>query len=195
MKIIQFYSPTVYCPESIGASLNYSCLEFDVTEDLPLVPLSVYNKTKMISEQVLLSYKNEITLKIIRPATVCGYSPRMRLDLSVNMLTMQALLNNTITVFGGKQTRPNIYIKDMVGVYIHFLELHDKGFGIYNAGFENITILDIAKKVTEYIHQLMKSEYIQKKAKAKAKLKSVKKDNQTDQKLLEDTKLKIEKNI
>ncbi len=122
-----------------------------VTEDLPLLPISDYNKSKMISERVLMSYKDKITLQIIRPATVCGYSPRMRLDLSVSMLTMQALTNGNITVFGGQQTRPNIHMNDMIGVYLHFLELGAKAPGIYNAGFENISILDIAKKVTEHV--------------------------------------------
>ena len=125
--------------------------EPQVTEDLPLLPISDYNKSKMISERVLLSYQDKLTLQIIRPATVCGYSPRMRLDLSVSMLTMQALTNGKITVFGGQQTRPNIHMNDMIGVYLHFLELGAKAPGIYNAGFENISILDIAKKVTEYI--------------------------------------------
>jgi len=125
--------------------------ERHVTEDLPLFPISNYNKSKMISERVLLSYKDKITLQIIRPATVCGYSPRMRLDLSVNMLTMQALTNGRITVFGGQQTRPNIHMNDMIGVYLHFLKLGKKAPGIYNAGFENISILDIAEKVTNHI--------------------------------------------
>ncbi len=125
--------------------------EPQVTEDLPLLPISDYNKSKMISERILLSYQDKITLQIIRPATVCGYSPRMRLDLSVSMLTMQALTNGKITVFGGQQTRPNIHMNDMIGVYLHFLELGAKAPGIYNAGFENISILDIAKKVTEHV--------------------------------------------
>ena len=125
--------------------------EPQVTEDLTLMPISDYNKSKMISERVLLSYQDKITLQIIRPATVCGYSPRMRLDLSVSMLTMQALTNGKITVFGGQQTRPNIHMNDMIGVYLHFLKLGSKEQGIYNAGFENISILDIAKKVTEHI--------------------------------------------
>ena len=125
--------------------------ELDVIEDLPLVPISDYNKTKMISERVLMSYQDKLTLQIIRPATVCGYSPRMRLDLSVSMLTMQALTNRVITVFGGKQIRPNIHMNDMIGVYLHFLELGAKSPGIYNAGFQNISILDIAKKVTKHI--------------------------------------------
>ena len=125
--------------------------EPQVTGDLPLLPISDYNKSKMISERILLSYQDKITLQIIRPATVCGYSPRMRLDLSVSMLTMQALTNGKITVFGGQQTRPNIHMNDMVGVYLHFLELGTKAPDIYNAGFENISILDIAKKVTEHV--------------------------------------------
>lgn len=125
--------------------------EPEVTEDLSLLPISDYNKSKMISERVLLSYQDKITIHIIRPATVCGYSPRMRLDLSVNMLTMQALTNGKITVFGGNQTRPNIHMNDMIGVYLHFLALGAKSPGLYNAGFENISILDIAKNVTKYV--------------------------------------------
>jgi nucleoside-diphosphate-sugar epimerase len=122
-----------------------------VTEDLSLVPISDYNKTKMISERVLLSYKDLIIVQCVRPATVCGFSPRMRLDVSVNMLTMQALTNGRITVFGGDQTRPNIHIQDITNVFIHFLNIGDKAQGVYNAGFENISILDIAKRVTEHV--------------------------------------------
>ena len=125
--------------------------EPQVTEELPLVPISDYNKTKMVSERVLLSYKDKIIIQIVRPATVCGYSPRMRLDLSVNMLTVQALANGRITVFGGDQTRPNIHVQDITNVFIHFLNLGDKATGIYNAGFENISILDIAKMASEFI--------------------------------------------
>ena len=125
--------------------------EPEVTEELQLVPISDYNKTKMVSERVLMSYADRIAVQIIRPATVCGVSPRMRLDLSVNMLTMQALTRGVITVFGGDQTRPNITIMDMVRVYQHFIGLGDSVTGVYNAGFENITIMDIAKMVTEMV--------------------------------------------
>ena len=125
--------------------------EPQVTEELPLVPISDYNKTKMVSERVLLSYKDKIISQIVRPATVCGYSPRMRLDLSVNMLTVQALANGRITVFGGDQTRPNIHIQDITDVFIHFLNLGDKATGIYNAGFENISIMDIARRITDLV--------------------------------------------
>ena len=125
--------------------------EYNVTEDLPLVPISVYNKTKMISERIFLSYKENMQIHCIRPATVCGFSPRMRLDISVNMLTFQALKNKKITVFGGNQTRPNINIKDMVRVYQHFLSKRNITSGCYNAGFENISILDIAKAVVSKV--------------------------------------------
>ena len=125
--------------------------ELEVTEDLSLVPISAYNKTKMVSERVLISYKDRIKVHCIRPATVCGYSPRMRLDVSVNLLTMQALTNKKINVFGGKQTRPNINIHDMTRVYKHFLNNLNIQSGFYNAGFENISILEIAKKVQSKI--------------------------------------------
>ncbi|MBI3884168.1 MAG: SDR family oxidoreductase [Opitutae bacterium] len=125
--------------------------EPEVTEDLPLVPLSDYNKTKMVSERVLLSYADRIRVNIVRPATVCGYSPRMRLDLSVSMLTMQALTKGRITVFGGDQTRPNIHLQDMLRVYHHFLAHGLDLPGIYNAGFENISIFDIADRVKRHV--------------------------------------------
>lgn len=125
--------------------------EPEVTEDLDLVPISDYNKTKMVSERVLLSYQDRIHVQIVRPATVCGFSPRMRLDLSVNMLTMQALANRRITVFGGDQTRPNIHLKDMIRVYLHFLDKGRAISGVFNAGFENISILEIAQTVVKTI--------------------------------------------
>jgi nucleoside-diphosphate-sugar epimerase len=124
--------------------------ESQVTEDLELKPISEYNKTKMVGERVLLSYKDDMIVQIIRPATVCGYSPRMRLDVSVNMLTMQALTKGRITVFGGAQIRPNIHIDDITDVYLFMLE-HPECRGIYNAGFENISIMDIAQRVTAHV--------------------------------------------
>lgn len=124
--------------------------EQQVTEDLELKPISEYNKTKMVAERVLLSYSDDMSVQIVRPATVCGYSPRMRLDVSVNMLAMQALSRGRITVFGGAQTRPNIHIDDITDVYLHLID-HPEVTGIYNAGFENISILDIAKIVTRHV--------------------------------------------
>ena len=124
--------------------------EEHVTEDLELKPVSEYNKTKMISERVLMSYMDDMKVQIIRPATVCGLSPRMRLDVSVNLLTMAALTKGEITVFGGKQVRPNVHIDDITDVYLHFLDNPDIT-GVFNVGFENISILDIAKMVAEYV--------------------------------------------
>jgi nucleoside-diphosphate-sugar epimerase len=121
-----------------------------VTEDLELAPISEYNKTKMCAERIVLSYEDDMTVQIVRPATVCGYSPRMRLDVSVNMLTMQALNKGRITVFGGDQTRPNIHIDDITDLYVFLLE-NPQHSGIYNAGFENISIMDIARLVTQHV--------------------------------------------
>jgi len=125
--------------------------EKNVTEDLDLVPISTYNKTKMICERVFLSYKNDIDVLIARPATVCGYSPRMRFDVSVNLLTLQALKKKKITILGGEQTRPAIHINDMVSLYEHFLFSNIEN-GIYNAGFENISILELGKKIKQKIN-------------------------------------------
>lgn len=124
--------------------------EDQVTEDLELEPISEYNKTKMCGERIVLSYAKDMVVQIVRPATVCGVSPRMRLDVSVNMLTMQALSRGRITVFGGDQTRPNIHIDDITDLYLFLLE-HPQFAGIYNAGFENISILDIARMVTQHV--------------------------------------------
>jgi nucleoside-diphosphate-sugar epimerase len=124
--------------------------EEQVTEDLELLPISEYNKTKMCGERIVLSYKDDMVVQIVRPATVCGFSPRMRLDVSVNMLTMQALTKGKITVFGGAQTRPNIHIDDITDLYLFLLD-HPEHTGVYNAGFENISILDIANLVTRHV--------------------------------------------
>ena len=122
-----------------------------VTEDLDLVPISVYNKTKMLAERVLLSYSDKIKIHCLRPATVCGLSKRMRLDVSVNLLTFQALKNKKMIVYGGSQTRPNIHIDDMVNVYNHFIENSNIDNGCFNAGFENVSILEIAKLIQSKI--------------------------------------------
>lgn len=124
--------------------------EDQVTEDLELLPISEYNKTKMCAERILLSYADDMVVQMVRPATVCGFSPRMRLDVSVNMLTMQAIENGKITVFGGDQTRPNIHIDDITDLYIFLLD-HPEHTGVFNAGFENISIIDIAKLVTKHV--------------------------------------------
>ena len=123
----------------------------NVTENHPLVPISAYNKTKMIAERVFASYIDLIKLYVIRPATVCGLSPRMRLDVSVNMLSFQALKNRKITVFGGSQVRPNIHIDDLVEIYKIIAETDKIETGIYNAGFENLSIMEIAETIQNKI--------------------------------------------
>ena len=119
-----------------------------VTEDLELVPISAYNKTKMVAERLVLSYSDNFNVQIVRPATVCGLSPRMRLDVAVNLLTAQAYKNGLMTVLGGSQVRPNIHIEDITDLYLFFVE-NPELTGIYNAGFENISILNIAEQIAE----------------------------------------------
>jgi len=131
--------------------------EKKVTEDLSLEPISEYNKSKMVSERVLLSYKNKIDLTILRPATVCGYSPAMRLDVAINALTFGALKNNIITVFGGKQIRPNLTMHDMVNAYKFslnrkFEKNREIKKIIFNLGFENLSIKNMAKRIQRKIN-------------------------------------------
>lgn len=125
-----------------------------ITEDLPLEPVSDYNKTKQVAERVLLSYSDKMAIQILRPATVCGWSPRMRLDTMVNMLTYQALSKGKIIAhcgeYGGDLMRPNVHIQDITDLYSLFLE-HPEMQGIYNAGFENISALDTAKMIAKQI--------------------------------------------
>jgi nucleoside-diphosphate-sugar epimerase len=113
-----------------------------ITEDLDLMPISEYNKTKMVAERVILSYADQMVPTIFRQATVCGYSPRMRLDLAVNGLTMQALTKGRMTVFGGCQVRPHIHIDDLIDLYLFAMER--RLAGVYNAAFENLTVREIA---------------------------------------------------
>ncbi len=121
--------------------------EPEITEDLPLSPISAYAKSKVVAERVLMSYQDHMNIQIVRPATVCGYSPRTRLDVSVNLLTMAAIDQGVITVFGGNQTRPNIHIQDITDLYLFMLENRQSIAGIYNAGFENLSIKEIAEAV------------------------------------------------
>lgn len=128
----------------------------NVTEDLPLDPLTDYSKYKALCEEVLLKERERgfVTL-ILRPATVCGYSPRLRLDLTVNILTNHAVSNRKITVFGGQQMRPNIHIEDMVDLYVKALEWPDDAIDgrIFNAGYENRRVIDIAETVREVLKE------------------------------------------
>ena len=124
--------------------------ESEVTEDLSLEPLTDYSKYKALCEKVLLDAATDnFVVTIIRPSTVCGYSPRLRLDLTVNILTNHAINKGQITVFGGEQKRPNLHIEDMADLYLFLLgqpaeRIHEK---IYNVGYENYKVNDIAQIV------------------------------------------------
>ncbi|OGO42863.1 MAG: UDP-glucose 4-epimerase, partial [Chloroflexi bacterium RBG_16_60_22] len=124
--------------------------EPNVTEDLPLEPVTDYSRYKAMCEEVLLREREPgfVTL-ILRPATVCGYSPRLRLDLTVNILTNHAVNNRRITAFGGQQMRPNIHIADVADLYVKSLEWPDEAIDgrIFNAGYENHRIIEIAETV------------------------------------------------
>ena len=126
----------------------------NVSEDLPLEPLTDYSRYKAMCEDVLLKEQSpEFATVVIRPATVCGYSPRMRLDLSVNILTNHAVNKGRITVFGGKQKRPNIHIEDVTDLYVMLLEAPDGLVSgkICNAGCENYKMIDLAKMVRHVV--------------------------------------------
>jgi len=122
-----------------------------VTEILDPVPISTYNKTKMVAEQVVMNFEKNFLVYCIRPATICGWSKKMRLDLAVNGLTFDALSKNKVTVQGGTQIRPNIHIDDMVSVYLHFVNSDNLESGFYNAGFENLSVNEIAQLIIEHI--------------------------------------------
>lgn len=130
----------------------------DVTETHPLVPLTDYNKYKGMTEPFLLRHQSEeFTTVIIRPATVCGYSPRMRLDLTVNVLTNLAVNKGQITVFGGSQKRPNIHVDDIAELYVQLLEMpkHLIAGEIFNAAYENNTVSELADMVRNVVEKEM----------------------------------------
>lgn len=128
--------------------------EEKVTEDLDPVPISAYNKSKMVGESIVLCEKEEINVTCLRAGTVCGYSPRMRLDLVGNTFTYQAMANRRITVFGGLQQRPIVSIDDVVGAYIYAIRCPISMQGIYNVAFETQSLLELAKmakQTAEYL--------------------------------------------
>lgn len=140
---------------NVSTSSVYGIKEIpDVTEELPLEPLTIYSKTKAEAESIVLNANgNGFTTVNLRPATVCGYSPRMRLDLTVNILTMHAITKNKVTVFGGDQKRPNIHIEDITDYYASILEMPNERIAgkTFNAGYENFTVMEIALMVKEII--------------------------------------------
>jgi nucleoside-diphosphate-sugar epimerase len=128
--------------------------EEHVTENLSLEPLTDYSKFKAMCEDVLMEARESgFETLILRPATVCGFAPRLRLDLSVNIMTNHAVNNRVIRVFGGAQVRPNIHIEDMTDLYLKTISLpSEKADGkIYNAGYYNLSISDIAETAREVV--------------------------------------------
>ncbi|MEM8690204.1 MAG: SDR family oxidoreductase [Pseudomonadota bacterium] len=130
----------------------------DVTEDHPLVPLTLYNEYKGKCEPVLFSHmSDDFVCCVIRPATLCGYAPRQRLDLSVNILTNHAITNGKITVFGGSQLRPNLHIQDMCDLYRKLVHIEDEKIAgkTFNCGFQNMSIMEIAQIVKRIVEEEM----------------------------------------
>ena len=124
--------------------------EPDVTEDLQPAPITDYARDKVFCEECLQeSAGTDMAALILRPATLCGYSPRMRLDLTVNILTNLAVNKGAITVFGGEQKRPNLHIEDMTDLYVELLEcpLEQIDGKKYNVGYENHTVMELAQIV------------------------------------------------
>ena len=134
-----------------------------VDEEHPLRPLTDYSKYKALCEPILLKEQSEDFVPVVvRPATVCGYSPRQRLDLVVNILTVHAVANGRIRVFGGEQMRPNIHLADMVDLYQLLLELPDEKVAgeVFNAGYENRTVAELAKIVKRVVQEELPSREV-----------------------------------
>ena len=130
----------------------------DVTEEHPLNPITDYSKFKALCEPILLEYQSpEFTTVIVRPATVCGYSPRQRLDLVVNILTTHAVNSGKIKVFGGTQMRPNLHVADVVDLYELLLEVPADTIAgeVFNVAEENLTVADIAILVKKVVQEVM----------------------------------------
>jgi nucleoside-diphosphate-sugar epimerase len=128
----------------------------NVTEDHPLVPVTLYNKYKGMCEPLLKKHlDNNFTGVTFRPATVCGYAPRQRLDLSVNILTNHAVNKGKITVFGGSQLRPNLHVQDYCDAVMTFLTAPSEKIQgeIFNVGYQNLSIMDIALMVRRVVSE------------------------------------------
>lgn len=141
----------IYCSSSSVYGISDAP---DVTEDHPLLPLTLYNKYKGLCEPLLFKHQSDDFICVcIRPATVCGYAPRQRFDLTVNIMTRDAVMKKKITVFGGEQKRPNLHIKDMCAVYKLLLEApkHLIAGQTFNVGAQNMKVKDIALLIQEIV--------------------------------------------
>lgn len=170
--------PSFELDESLSRTINYDCFEPvviaakqagvkrfiyvssssvygvsdapEVTEDHPLVPLTLYNKYKGLCEPLLFKHQSpDFVCVTLRPATVCGYSPRMRFDLTINILTNHAINKGMITVFGGAQKRPNIHVDDVTELYVNMIEYPAEQVAgeTFNVGYENFTVSELAQFV------------------------------------------------
>jgi nucleoside-diphosphate-sugar epimerase len=141
----------VYCSSSSVYGISDAP---DVTEDHPLVPITLYNKYKGLCEPLLFKHQSDdFACVVIRPSTVCGYSPRMRLDLSVNILTNLAVNKGVITVYGGAQMRPNLHIEDMVDAYLLMIDAPKEKIAgeVFNIGKQNLSIARLAEIVSRIV--------------------------------------------
>jgi nucleoside-diphosphate-sugar epimerase len=130
--------------------------DMNVTEELALEPLTDYSKYKAMCEEVLEEEREPGFVAVtLRPATICGYAPRLRLDLTVNILTSHAINNKRITVFGGEQLRPNLHVEDMTDLYLQLLEAPDEAVSgkVWNAGYHNLKVREIAEMVQSEVGQ------------------------------------------
>ena len=130
--------------------------DMNVTEELALEPLTDYSKYKAMCEEVLEEEREPgFVVVTLRPATICGYAPRLRLDLTVNILTSHAINNKRITVFGGEQLRPNLHVEDMTDLYLQLLEAPDEAVSgkVWNAGYHNLKVREIAEMVQSEVGQ------------------------------------------
>lgn len=126
--------------------------EANVTEDLPCEPLTIYSRYKLMSEQLVRDAGDDEFVTVnIRPATICGYSPRQRFDLTVNALTCHAMSRGIITVHGGQQRRPNLTMEDITNLYLELIEADRSLIAgeVFNVGFENMKIIEIAELVQD----------------------------------------------
>ena len=143
----------IYCSSSSVYGISNAP---DVTEDHPLIPLTLYNKYKGLCEPLLFKHQSEnFQCVVIRPATVCGYAPRQRFDLTVNVMTRDAICKGKITVFGGEQKRPNLHIKDMCDVYKLLLTAPAGLINgqTFNVGAQNMKVKDIARLIQEVVQE------------------------------------------
>lgn len=149
------FGPVVRAAEGAGvrrfifassSSVYGSRSEGDVTESTPTAPMTGYSTCKLECERILLAGTSPMERVVLRPATVCGYAPRMRFDLTVNLLTAHALVNNRIRIYGGQQFRPHLHIADMVSAYACVLSADRARIdgNIFNVGFQNRTVEDVA---------------------------------------------------